>query len=150
MERIETVAYKLHLPAMARIHTVFYVSILKKAIGGNIKVQPLHSILDKNMIWNVQPENVLQYRPIAHGLDILIKWHQLPEFESTWEPLSTIRRQFPHFKLEDEVVLQGAGIDRLLQNGHIPRKRRSHKITTVMPPESSSTSLERSIDATDQ
>nr|GEW89645.1 Ty3/gypsy retrotransposon protein [Tanacetum cinerariifolium] len=39
------------------------------------------------------------------------KWKDLPGYESTWEPLVTIKKQFPEFHLEDKVAVWEGQID---------------------------------------
>lgn len=43
-------------------------------------------------------------------LEIVVKWNQLPDFESSWEEVSVITEHFPQFHLEDKVNLNGQGI----------------------------------------
>lgn len=43
-----------------------------------------------------------------------MQWKDLPALESTWEPLSTLVKQFPDFDLVDKVNLLRGSIDRLL------------------------------------
>ena len=44
--------------------------------------------------------------------EVLVRWKGLPEFEASWESAAAIKQQFPHFNLEDKVVLEPGGIDR--------------------------------------
>lgn len=43
---------------------------------------------------------------------MLVKWHDLPEFENSWECADMISKQFSVFPLEDKVKLLGEGNDR--------------------------------------
>ena len=56
---------------------------------------------------------VLGIRPSVHGppsiREVLIQWADLPPFEASWEPFSTIQQQFPDFPLEDKGKLWAAG-----------------------------------------
>ena len=38
-------------------------------------------------------------------LVVLDKWHDLPNFESSWELAATIKEHFPSFHLKHKVVL---------------------------------------------
>ena len=44
-------------------------------------------------------------------LEVLIKWKDLPNHDSTWEGYKVINELFPDFHLEDKVALLGEGID---------------------------------------
>ena len=43
------------------------------------------------------------------SVEVLIKWHGLPDYEATWEELSMVAMQFPDFHLEDKVSLWERG-----------------------------------------
>lgn len=54
----------------------------------------------------VQPEEVRKARKLTNGqMEVLIKWVDLPECDSTWESYDIIDSQFPHFLLKDKVKL---------------------------------------------
>ena len=40
---------------------------------------------------------------------VLIKWHQRPRDEATWEDFTAIKCQFPEFQLEDKLAVIGGG-----------------------------------------
>lgn len=62
----------------------------------------------------MQPEDVVEVRLSSKGVvEPLIKWQDLPEWESTWEDARKLQEVFPWFHLEDKVSLSGAGIDRI-------------------------------------
>lgn len=57
--------------------------------------------------------------------EVLIKWTGLLDFESTWEPVSRLLVQFPHFHLEDKVASLRDN-DRLwVPYGYMQQKKRS-------------------------
>lgn len=110
--RIGTVAYRLDLPPTSRIHPVFHVSLLKKAIGTGFQVQDLPSVLTEDHELLVEPEEVLAVRELTQGVvEVLIQWQSLPACENSWESAEKIHEAFPTFPLEDKVVLLGGGID---------------------------------------
>ncbi|XP_031271255.1 uncharacterized protein LOC116129673 [Pistacia vera] len=111
--KIGAAAYQLDLPLSARIHNVFHVSQLKKAIFPIPNSQPLPNNLNENLVLNVEPQSVLKKRKLLNEQwEVLIHWKGLPEFESTWEDFHTLNTQFPSFHLEDKVALLGEGNDR--------------------------------------
>lgn len=96
------VAYKLELLASI----VFHISMLKKAIGNATLSQPLPPAPTENMEYGVELEEVLGILKGTKETKLLIRWKNLLDFESTWEPLSTIQGQFPTFHLEEKVKLK--------------------------------------------
>ncbi|WVZ02752.1 hypothetical protein V8G54_023558 [Vigna mungo] len=122
-ERIGPVAYKLDLPAHSRIHPVFHVSLLKRAVQPTTSVQSLPPTLTEELMLEVSPEELLDVRTSPTGdLEVLIKWQHLPSIENIWESAAAINMEFPAFHLEDKVTLHGGGIDRYIGKVYSRRK----------------------------
>ena len=100
--KVGSVAYRLRLPAGARIHPVFHVSLLKKKIGPVQQVSGALPEFDNADQCPLQPESVLQRRAIMRNgqpvIQFLIKWYQLEPEEASWEDQDFIHSQFPHFQ----------------------------------------------------
>ena len=103
LERIGPVAYRVELPAHTRIHPVFHVSKLRKTLKPGEREQPLPPVLTEELAWLGTPEDILDSRVSAQGVDLLVKWQDLPEFEASWMDLNHFKQQFPKFHLEDKV-----------------------------------------------
>jgi hypothetical protein len=58
------VAYKLRLPEGSKVHPVFHVSLLKKAIGNYQEEEPLPDNLEGDSVGSLQPERVLAARVV--------------------------------------------------------------------------------------
>lgn len=116
LDKIGEVAYKLKLPDESKIHSVFHVSLLKRAVG-NYKVQ---GILPKDLEVSTEddhyPAQVLGTRvTVREGVAIpqsLIQWKHKSRDDVTWEDNDVMRGQFPDFILEDKDIPQEGGIDR--------------------------------------
>ncbi|MCI19704.1 hypothetical protein A2U01_0040864 [Trifolium medium] len=116
IDRLGAVAYKLALPEESKIHSVFHVSLLKKAIG-NYHVQgELPQELAVSPTEVVYPEKVLGSRVIMQaGITVpqsLIQWKNKSLDDVTWEDDAYMKGQFPEFSLEDKAVFEGEGVDR--------------------------------------
>lgn len=71
-------AYKLELPPQSRIHLVFHVSLLKKAIQPSAVPQPLPSTLNEDLVFVVTPQELLDVRTMTQGdIEVLIQWQNL-------------------------------------------------------------------------
>lgn len=106
--KIGAVAYKLDLPAHSRVHPVFHVSLLKKAIGTDFQAQPLPEVLNEDHELVAEPEAVVAVREDTMGhIEVLIQWTSLPACENSWESAAQLHEAFPTFPLEDKVKLLG-------------------------------------------
>jgi hypothetical protein len=118
IDKIATVAYKLKLPEGSRVHPVFHVSLLKKAVG-NYHEDELPELMEEP-IEMCEPEVVLAARKIKHQQEevkqVLIHWKGKSVEEATWEDEMMIRSQYPKFVLEDKDNLEGGSIDRTQPN----------------------------------
>ncbi|XP_074369547.1 uncharacterized protein LOC141710938 [Apium graveolens] len=113
LQQIGQVAYRLKLPSTSKIHDVFHVSKLKKAVGKHTDFSTIPSNLSPNMELLVEPLEVRCVRSSDHtgkaGTEVLIRWKGLPAFEDSWEQFVVILKQFPQFNLEDKVRVWVAG-----------------------------------------
>lgn len=101
-EKIGQVAYKLKLPATAKVHPVFHVSLLKKKVGDAV-VTAAHLPPDldpHNPRW--YPGKVLKRQMVKKTNAAVTKWliHWLGSDmeEATWEEADEILKRFPDFK----------------------------------------------------
>ncbi|KAK4283600.1 hypothetical protein QN277_000533 [Acacia crassicarpa] len=103
-QKIGSVAYKLDLPEETRIHDTFHISLLK--LCPDPAVKPRHPPLD----WPEppvmkEPDQILQKRIGRRKgrivTEILVKWKQLLEEETTWVLLYHFQQQFPSFVIAD-------------------------------------------------
>ena len=89
------------------------MSLLKKSLGPAVEPQPLPAALtdEGELQLLVQPELILDSHHNKLGeLEVLGKWQDIPDVESTWELAEKIKTFFPLFLLEGKVILQGEGI----------------------------------------
>jgi hypothetical protein len=115
IEKVGAVAYKLRLPEGSRVHPVFHVSLLKKAVGNYQEDEALPELIDEPIEVH-NPEVVLASRKVKHQGEevkqVLVHWQGKSAEEATWEDEVMIRSQFPNFDLGDKVNIEGGGIDR--------------------------------------
>ena len=82
-------AYKLELPEGSKIHNVFHVSCLKKAVGQQVMMSLELPSLDKEGQLVLVLEEISQERERKLRSrvirEFLVKWKDLPIEDVTWE-----------------------------------------------------------------
>jgi hypothetical protein len=116
IEKVGAVAYKLQLPPTSKIHPVFHVSLLKRAVG-NYHVQgELPKDLEINEETDVYQVKVVGSRVIMQGdtevRQSLIQWKNKALEDVTWEDNEVLLGPFPEFCLEDKALVKEVGVDR--------------------------------------
>lgn len=107
-EKVGNTAYRLGLPEHARIHPVFHVSQLKKAVAVTEPSKQLLEFLVADWELQVMPQQVVDVRKLLNGeVQVLIKWANFPDHDNTWEDYNVVNEVFPDFHLEDKVKLMG-------------------------------------------
>ena len=121
LERIGQVAYKLRLPASARIHDVFHVGLLKPFHGTPpVSTPPLPPLQDGRMLQ--QPVKILKSQLRRSVWHVLVHWSGLPKAEATWEPVPSFKDTYSEFQLEDELFPEGR---RDVMTGNVYERRRT-------------------------
>jgi len=86
--KVGAVAYELELPSDSRVHNVFHVSRLKKALGHNVVASSQLPPLDEGQLVLI-PEEILDSRERSLRKrtirEYLVKWKNLPMEDATWE-----------------------------------------------------------------
>ena len=112
IRRIGQVAYELALPQGSKIHNVFHVSCLKKALGQHVTVTNELPPTDDEGHLVLQPEAIidtkerqLRSRTVQ---EFLVRWKNLPDEDATWESEKIL--QHPSLQLlEDKQHFSGGG-----------------------------------------
>ena len=89
------VAYEVELPPDNRIHNVFHVSCLKKAIRKHITVSPELPLMDEEGKLILVPDEILEVREwqlrSRVTREYLVRWRDLPIEDATWEGESILQ-----------------------------------------------------------
>lgn len=99
--KVGLVAYTLALPAGTRLHPTFHISQLKKRIGSHVASVTLPVVHSDSGHVLLMPKRVLDRRLIQRNgravPQLLIKWLNTTEEDSTWEDYNKFALQFPRF-----------------------------------------------------
>ncbi|XP_057858312.1 uncharacterized protein LOC131067364 [Cryptomeria japonica] len=89
IRKVGVVAYELELPSDSRVHNVFHVSRLKKALGHNVVASSQLPPLDEEGQLVLIPEEILDFKECSLRKrtirEYLVKWKNLPMEDATWE-----------------------------------------------------------------
>jgi hypothetical protein len=103
---INDVAYRLELPARARLHDVFHVGLLKRFVGVPPESPPALPPVHHGAVV-LEPEQAVRAR-LARGVrQVLIRWKGEPPSAATWEDVDSFIDKYPDFQLEDELLVEG-------------------------------------------
>jgi len=109
LERIGSVAYRLQLPAKARIHNVFHVVFLKKFHGNTpADIVPLPTVVHGHAV-PVPSHNARA--SLNHGVwEVLVQWLGRSPAHSTWELLEDFKATYPKFQLLELFRKEGGSV----------------------------------------
>lgn len=100
LDKVGVVAYKLKLPSSSKVHPVFHVSQLKKAIGDVHTTHHFPTMVHD--VFEKEPEYYLERKMVKRqgraATMVLVKWRNQAEEEATWEFLFEMQRRFPAFE----------------------------------------------------
>jgi hypothetical protein len=89
IKKVTEVAYELELPEDSKIHNVFHVFFLKKAVGRQINTSEELPPLDEESQLELVPKEVLEQRECRLRSRViwecLVGWRGLPVEDATWE-----------------------------------------------------------------
>jgi hypothetical protein len=99
VNKVGVVAYELDLPQGSKIHNVFHVSCLKRAIGKHIiPIEELPPLDEEGQLILIPEETLevwekkLRKRSIK---EYLVKWKNLPIEDATWEGEQMLQKTGP-------------------------------------------------------
>jgi hypothetical protein len=89
IRRVGEVAYELELPEGSRIHNIFHVSCLKKALGQQVTTSTDLPPLDEEGQLVLTPEKIIDVRERRLRSRVireyLVRWRDFPIEDATWE-----------------------------------------------------------------
>ena len=107
-QRVGAVAYRLRLPAKARIHDVFHVSLLKVYEGPPpTTVVPLPRLYHGRVL--PTPLKVMRARLNRGRWELLVSWEGRSATDTTWEQLDDFAKTYPDIQLADELFVGEGG-----------------------------------------
>jgi hypothetical protein len=111
LERIESVAYRLHLPDGSLIHLVFHISQLKPFVADYSPVyENLPATTDLEAVAAI-PLTIVD-RHLVKKVNtaipqVKVTWSGLPPSASTWEDYNVLKQRFPKAPAWGQATTQG-------------------------------------------
>ncbi|GJW73571.1 putative reverse transcriptase domain-containing protein [Tanacetum coccineum] len=102
LAKVDTVAYLLELQKqLSRVHSIFYVSNLKKCLSDETLAIPLDEIQIEDKLYFVKETVKIMDREVKHKkqnriLIVKVRWNSRRDPEFTWEREDQIRKKYPH------------------------------------------------------
>lgn len=94
LEHIGSEAYRLELPARAKIHNVFHVALLKTFRGSPpTQIFPLPEIVHGQVV--PTPAKIVRTRLNRGVWELLVQWQGLQAADATWEKLQELKNLYP-------------------------------------------------------
>ncbi|KAJ9564989.1 hypothetical protein OSB04_000955 [Centaurea solstitialis] len=113
LSRIGRVSYKLKFPNTTKVHPIFHISQLKKAVGDYQVETLLPEGLAVEDAGLDEPIELLGTRDISIEGQLvrqrLVKWKGKAPDDVSWVDEDVLRGQFPDFSLEDKAAVKEAG-----------------------------------------
>ncbi|KAM3402763.1 hypothetical protein ACQJBY_006526 [Aegilops geniculata] len=107
---INPVAYELELPAGAKVHPVFHVSQLRRALSNNTTVEDKLPVPPEEPL---SPVEIIDTRwrntPQGRREQVLVRWSDPSILDATWEDAKSIRERFPALLAWGQASSQGGG-----------------------------------------
>jgi hypothetical protein len=121
VELTNDVVVRLALPARARLHDVFHISLLKKFHGTPPDAPPALPIVHHGV---VVPTSVRVVKArLARGVrQLLVQWKDESPASATWEDAEPFIAKYPELQLEDELPFEG-GRDVMVGRTYFRRRR---------------------------
>eukprot|EP00253_Pinus_taeda_P027402 PITA_27402 len=89
VERQFEIAYEFELPQGRKIHNIFHVSCLNKALGQQVTVTDELPPMDDEGHLVLQPKAIIDFRErrlrSRMVREFLVRWKNLPDEDATWE-----------------------------------------------------------------
>ena len=121
LERIGPMVYRLALPLeFAKLHDVFYVSMLQRYRSDESHILPVQEIQVQEDLSHGEEPNTILAREVKQLLNkqvplVKVLWQHHGREEATWEPEATMRAQYPQLfesgmNFEDEIHFKGGRV----------------------------------------
>src|ERR1700731_2177777 len=88
-EKVSSMAYRLKLPQMVRLHPTFHVALLAPYIGDERNARPPPMEVEGDEEYGV--EKILDGWLWRKQKQYLMKWQGYPDSENTWEPATGLK-----------------------------------------------------------
>lgn len=110
VSRVGRVSYNLKFPASTKVHQVFHISQLKRAVGDYQVAATLPDGLEVEEDTIEEPGEVLATCDIWQQVrQHLVKWKGKDKDDVTWIDDVMLQSQFPDFSLEDKAAVKEVG-----------------------------------------
>jgi hypothetical protein len=96
LERVGSVAYRLQLPAGARLHVVFHVDVLKRFTGEPPSTPGALPPMRHGRAC-LRPASIKQSRVARGRVELLVHWVDRPAEEASWIDAEEFRGLYPNF-----------------------------------------------------
>lgn len=108
--RVGAVAYRLRLPESSKVHPVFHLSLLRRALPPDTEAQPELPTIPLPYSPPALPEQVLARRVVTRGAakipQVFVKWPGQPASLASWEDYFEMRSRFQELRLGDKPPLK--------------------------------------------